>query len=121
MTPPPATLSLWAEILLLIHPWLSRLGIGASGALEIKSAASRIELEGGGRPASGVGHFVTRLAFFPGVPASSPALIWYSLTPDPGPYTWVPLFVCGPTGPLATDPGSVVTISEGSTKVQIDG
>lgn len=103
-----------------LFPWVKRIGVTASGALGIRSAASRTELEGGGRPASGKGHFCVRLAFFPGVPGTTPPSLWFSNSPT-RPYAWTAVAATIITGPIDTAAGTPVTINEGSAKVQIDG
>lgn len=67
----------WKRIVLKAFPWLARIRLAPSGALQIKSAAGRIELEGGGPQVLRVGD-VGRLVFDPGVPMTTAPGLYYS-------------------------------------------
>lgn len=99
-----------AEIIRRRFPWLARVGIGASGALEVRAASGRIELEGGGAAVGRVGDLVVRLV------QDSLTGVLYVSTDDAAPRTWAP--VASVVGvPLASTAGTRVAIFAGSKKV----
>lgn len=99
-----------AEIVTGLFPWLARIGLGASGALEVRAASGRVELEGGGPAVSRVGDFIVRLA------QDSLTGVLYVSTDDTAPRTWAP--VASVVGvPLAATAGTRLAITTGSEKV----
>ena len=107
------------SIVLALFPWLARCGLSASSALQLRSAAGRTELEGGGRPAAGKGHRAGRL--YLQTPPMLPPVLWYSPDTAAGASaTWTAVD-SGVLPPVAaTTAGTAVVIAEGSGKVQID-
>lgn len=75
----------WKVIILKIFPWLARIGLAQSGALAIKSAAGRTELEGGGAAVLRVGD-VAWLILDPGIPTTTPPVLYYSTVSKNGPF-----------------------------------
>jgi hypothetical protein len=112
----PTRLSFTREIINGLFPWIGRIGLSASKALQVRSPVGRIELEGGGPAVVRVGDFVIRLSFYPGVPNSVAPSVWFSAS-TAAPYTWAPLATCAVTGPLTTDGGTPINCAVGSTKV----
>lgn len=98
-------------------PWLERIGLTSGGDLEIKSASTKIELAGGDAPIALLGSGCTRIAFYPGVPSTTPPSLWVSNSASP-PYVWAPVAIALVTGPLPTDPGTQLRILSGSAKVK---
>jgi hypothetical protein len=80
------SLERWRRIILKLFPWLARIGVAPSGALQIKSAAARIEIEGGGPQVLRVGD-VAWLILDPGIPTTTPPALYYSTTSSKGPFT----------------------------------
>lgn len=118
--PPP--LSLWRDIIVGLFPWLEGVGLVAGGGLAILAEASkRLHLQGGaGDPAAARnGDEATRIAFYPGIPGSTPPSLWYSYQSGGGPYTWRQVAPTIATGPIPTDPGTPIKITGGSTRVTI--
>lgn len=99
---PPARASL-RRIILDTWPWLARVGVVASGALGIRSAAGRTELEGGGAAVLRVGDG-GRLAFDPTVPtlyySSSPTALYVAVAVTTGPPA--PTFPGTPVAPTGS-------------------
>ena len=108
-----------AEMILTRFPWMARFGLTAKGDLEIKSATSKIDIAGGDAAIGRVGDGCTRLAFYPGIPASAPPVLYYSNSASP-PYAWsvVALPLAAPLPPTPTDPGTLLQIVSGSSKVR---
>jgi len=104
-------------IVLESFPWLGRIGLTAKGDLEIKSASTKIEFAGGDAPIGRVGDGCTRLAFYPGVPGTTPPSLWASTSASP-PYVWAPVAICVVTGPTPAEPGTRLEIITGSEKVR---
>lgn len=98
-------------------PWIERFGFTASGDLEIKSATSKIELAGGDAPVALMGSGCTRLAFYPGVPSTTPPSLWVSNSAE-APFAWSLVAVTIVTGPTPIEPGTQVEIITGSPKVK---
>ena len=76
----PAILSWWREVVVGLFPFLARFRTRPAiegGALEIKSAAGRVELEGGVLSVLRVGDG-GRLVFDPGIPGTTPPGLYYS-------------------------------------------
>lgn len=90
--------------------WLDRIGLAASGALGIRSAAGRIEIEGGGPAVARVGDLVVRLYW------DSLASMLYVSTSSAAPYSWSPV-ASGIIPPTPADAGTKAAIVEGSARV----
>lgn len=102
-------LSHWETIILGLFPFLARFRVASSGALEVKSATSRTELEGGGAAVARVGDMSGRLYR----DATSGALYYSpSATAD---YVIV-ASAAGPPVNGAT-PGTAIVVATGSAKV----
>jgi len=115
----PTDLSSLKEIILGLFPFLARFRtrpIGEGGALEVKSAAGRTEVEGGDAPAArkgdGTGYLYAQLGA--GTPPPVIAL-WWSPTPPPN-ASWTAIAAFAPV-PIATTPGTPIIITTGSGKV----
>jgi hypothetical protein len=65
---------------------MARFGLAPSGALSIRSAVARIEIEGGGPQVLRVGD-VAWLILDPGIPLTTPPVLYYSRTSARGPFT----------------------------------
>ncbi len=102
------------KLVLRLFPWLTRCGIAPSGALALRGAAGRTELEGGGAPLGRVGDEASQIQFYPGVPAVTPPSLWISY--DHG-ATWAACIATIVTGPPPNTPGSPIRITAGSSRV----
>lgn len=114
----------WRVIVLKLFPWIARVGIAPSGALGIKSAVGRIELEGGGPAVARVGDAIEGgwLLFDPGIPTTTPPNLYYSSTSAQGPFAPVAQVLVPGTPPPAGlyPPGGthiIGDITSGSAKV----
>ena len=109
----PDLLSHFAEIVTGKFPWLARCGLAVSGALQLRSAAGRTEIEGGGPAVGRVGDLVIRLAH-------DAAGQLYASTDEDAPRTWTPV-AAGSTPvtlvPLSADAGTRLAITTGSKAV----
>lgn len=115
MAPDRTALERWHHITLKCFPWLARIGLAASGALKIASAAGRTEIEGGGPAAARVGDSVGYL--YAQTSAGTLLAIYYSPTPPPA-GAWVPV-VTAPVPPSPTTNGTPIAIVTGSGKVKV--
>lgn len=111
----------WRRIVIKCFPWLARIGVAPSGALQIKSAVGRIEIEGGGPAVLRVGD-VRRLVFDPGEPLLGIAPALYYADADGGPFLPVAVVAPGSTVGGTVPPPPLVTPStalapSGSSKV----
>lgn len=105
----------WRRIVIKAFPWLARIGLAPSGALQIKSAAGRVEIEGAGPAAARVGDSVGYL--YVQTSGGTPLAIYYSPTPPPA-GAWVPI-VTAPFPPTPTTNGTPIAIVTGSGKVKV--
>ena len=111
----------WRTITLKLFPWLARIGLAPSGALQIKSAAGRTEIEGGGPAALRVGDGGW-LLFDPGIPATTPPVLYYSTLSAFGPFSPVVVVAVPGTPPplgMALPPGGTQIAPSGSSKVTV--
>jgi hypothetical protein len=106
----PALLTSQRKIFTKLFPWLARFGLAPSGALAIRSAAGRVELEGGGPGVARVGDLVVRLYL-----DSASGILYASASPA-APYTWTPV-ASGILPPTPTDAGTSIRVTTGSAKV----
>lgn len=85
----PALLKSQRKIITKLFPWLARIGTNlATGALGIRSAAGRTEIEGGGPAVARVGDLVMRLCTSAGtvyVCFDEGGLVWTALPNIPAP------------------------------------
>lgn len=72
-----------------------------------------------GHAAARNGDEATRVAFYPGVPGTTPPSLWYSYQSGTGPFTWAPAALTIITGPVPTDPGTPLKITGGSDMVKV--
>lgn len=107
-----------------LFPWLKLVRLGTAKGLSFRTASDKLHLEGdvGDPAAARVGDAADGggLAFYPGVPGTTPPSLWY--TPDrAAPYTWTQVATTLITGPLTTDAGTRIAavITTGSGKVTI--
>jgi hypothetical protein len=91
----------WRRLIIKALPWLARIGLVPSGALAIKSAAGKIEIEGGGPALLRVGD-VAWLILDPGIPTTTPPKLYYSTTSPSGPFSAIALVTVpgAPPNPL---------------------
>lgn len=99
-----------------LYAWTQRIGVSASGALSVRSAAGRTEIEGGpgatllpaARQTDGIGVF-----YFD----TNAVGLWWSPTQAPH-ASWVQI-ANGAAPPTLTTPGTVLVITGGSARVTI--
>lgn len=115
-SPPTRATTPWRSMFDRQYPWIARIGTAPSGALAIRSAAGRIEMEGGALPAARATDFVVRFAFDPLVPA-----LYYSVVASDDVsdnHAWAPVATTvGP--PPGGFLGTKIVIVGGSNKVKI--
>lgn len=103
----------WRVIVLKLFPWMARFVLSPSGALAIKSAAARIELEGGGPAVGRVGDSCGYL--YAQTLSGVLVAVYYSATAPPA-ALWAPV-VMSTAPPTALTAGTPIAIQTGSSKV----
>lgn len=119
LTAPPAKASI-RTVILTLFPWLARVGLSPTKALQVRSAVGRLELEGGGPAAARVGDvagYEYHHVVVTGGNVTAVA-IWRSAQ-NGAASSWLPV-AQGPLPPVnGVTMGTPIAITTGSTKVQI--
>lgn len=108
------------KVILDLFPWLARVGLTPAGALKIRSAAGRTELEGGGPAAARVGD-VAGFEFLEVTTGGGNvvAVALYRSAANGAASKWS-LVATGASPPVdGATVGTPITITTGSGKVQI--
>lgn len=111
--PPAPPRKSMRSVFLELFPWLARFGLSASGALAIKSAAGRTELEGGGSPALASRDIGGRLIW-----DAMLSTLFYSPSAT-GAYVAVTVSATPGVPPLPGAVGTTIALGPGSQKVSI--
>lgn len=106
----PAALDSWRAIVTSLFPFLARVGVSTSGALAIKSAAGRTEVEGGTYPVALATVSMSGRLYWDSIAS----VLYYS--PD-ATAAYVPI-ATGIIPPLPATPGTSIVVATGSEKVK---